>query len=123
MSEFPSPVADYHIGSSGHAGMYGVMAEQQAERRVVGGGRHGSDRIAGVDVLQVQFHVLAMEVLLYGILEKQADIAKTDIAGCVMFTGLFHEILASSFGNNDHSMPSQQQPLVQRLEKTLQGEW
>ena len=48
------PAADDHLGPAAHRGVDGVVGQADAVDAVIRVGRHAPDRVAGVDVLEVQ---------------------------------------------------------------------
>ena len=68
------------FGPAAHAGMHGVLAQQQAEGRVVGVGRLAADDVAGVDVLEVALRPATAEMPLDGVTQEDADVAELGVA-------------------------------------------
>ena len=80
MGELMIPNAYHHIGPAGHAGMHGTVPQQQTKSRVMGISRHAPDSVTRINILQVYFNSLLVEVIRNMIAEENAYIAGSNIS-------------------------------------------
>src|SRR4051794_5305524 len=107
------PEADDHVRPAGHSGVYGVVSEEEAERRVVRDGGRAPDRVARIDVLETDGYPRFLEVPRDGIAEEHADIAMLDVSRGVAVLAPGHQILARALCDHDHSVAAAPEPLTQ----------
>lgn len=75
------PIAYHHLRLAGHARMYRILPQQQAESRIPGIGRKTPDGVARVDVLQLHLATGLPEMRFYPVPQEKSDVAVLDIAG------------------------------------------
>src|SRR5512135_2289397 len=120
MTELMVPEPDDHSGPAGHARMDGILAEEQAEGRVVGIRLLTPDHVTGVYILKADLPAGLFEMFPDTFAKEDPDISVFDIARGVTFTRCFEELLAGALGNDDHGMPPLIEPLFQAGQKTIQ---
>src|SRR5512143_3519827 len=122
MGELVVPEAYCHAGPASHAGVYGIMAHQQAQGGVVRVRGLTPDNVTGVYVLEVDLHAGLLEMLLDAVTEKGPDIAVLDIARGVPLTRRLEELLAGAFGNDDHRVSPPPEPFFQGGKQAIERE-
>src|SRR5512137_521412 len=102
--------------------MHRVVAQQKAVSRVPGVGRLAPDRVAWVDIPQVDRYAQPTEEGPDLIAEKKADIAEADVAGGVLLAGPRHQVLPGPFGHDDDGMAPFLQSLPEGFQEGLESE-
>ena len=102
--------------------MHGIVAQQQAERRILGVCGHAPDGVAGVNILQVHLYPGFIKVVFDLIRYKNAYIPKANVPGCIALLALLHQVLSGSFSSHDNCVPSSLQPILQCVQEGLDGE-
>src|SRR6185436_15897413 len=108
------PETDDHIGAAAEPGVDGALAEQQAERRIVRRCGYAPDRVAGIDVLQVDRRAAPLDVRADRLAQKDTNVAVLDVARCVALAAARHQILPRSFGHHDRRVAATLEPPLER---------
>ena len=110
------PISDDHICSPRHAGVHGVLAEHDTERRIVGIGGQAADHIAGIDVFQGHRFFLLSEIIGDSFFQYQTDILAQNIAGCILSwsTVSLSQVATRTFSYYNDCMVFCIQPFFQR---------
>ena len=117
--EMPIPVADHHIGSPSHPGVYSVLTECQTELRIDGVRWQAANDVTGVDVLEGEVAAPRREAGLDLIAQVDADVGEPAVArGVAPGDRLVHQLLPGPFGNGDNGVMSLLEPRLERLEET-----
>ena len=102
--ELALPAADYHVGSPRHCRMNRVVSQHQAKGGVVRTRGHAPNRVARVNVFQVEFGAGLLEVLNNVVLQIQSHVTEPNVSRRVPLSCGLNEILPRSFSHDDDRM-------------------
>ena len=122
VGELAAPMTCHQVGAARHRGMNCIMTQKQAEGRIRGVGGHAADRVAGVDVLQVQLHADLAKIGADGAAQIEADVLMQHIARRVHGARASHQRLPRSLRDDDHRMAALLQTGAQRGQQRIQRE-
>ena len=103
------------------AGVHGIVAQKEAECRVMGGCRYAPDRITGIEVFQIHRQSGFLEVSSYGVPQENADVPETYIARCIPLVVLTTKVLARAFSYHDNRVSPKRKPLSEGGQETFKG--
>jgi hypothetical protein len=114
------PATDQHICLSRHPGMNCVLGQNCAIDVILRRCGHASNGVTGVDILECYWHICRLEEMTDLISQKGADIAQTRVSGSIGTCRIgAQQTLPCAFGNDDHGVFAQSNPVPQRLKKTI----
>ena len=87
MGEFTAPVADHHIGFTGHRRVGGRLGEHGAENCIVALGGNTPYGISEIKIFGIEFDIVRLEVISDLLFEQKSDIFMEDISGRTLFAG------------------------------------
>ena len=106
MCELALPGADYHVRFPGHCSMNRVVPQHQTKGGIIRTCGHAPNRVARVNIFQIDFSAGLLEVWSNAILQIQAHITELNVSGRILLSCSLKEILPRSFRNNYHGVPA-----------------